>query len=217
MTVDYKILAKCLAERIKRFIHSLIYSDQSGFLKGRNISHNDRLIFDIIEYTQTNEVPGAILLLDIEKAFDSVDHNFIFQTLKQFNFGDNFIEWIKKLYSERKSYVLNNGYLTNRISMQRGIFQGCPISPYLFLLVIEIMALSIRQNEQLKGIKINNHEVKISLFADDYVCFIDGARDSFKVLFDILNKFGRYSGCKINLTKTEAVWIGSNRGCQESL
>ena len=215
LTVDYKILAKCLAERIKLFIHSLIHSDQSGFLKGRNISHNVRLIFDIIEYTQANEIPGAIILLDIEKAFDSVNHNFLFLALKEFNFGDKFIEWIKTLYSERKSYVLNNGFLTNRISMQRGIFQGCPISPYLFLFVIEIMALSIRQNEQLKGIKINDHEVKISLFADDSVCFINGSRGSFESLFDILNTFGKYSGCKINVTKTEAVWIGSKRGCQD--
>ena len=215
LTVDYKILAKCFADRIKRFMHTLIHPDQSGFLKGRNISHNIRLILDIIEYTQTNEVPGAIILLDIEKAFDSVDHNFLFQTLKQFNFGDKFIGWIKTLYSERKTYVMNNGFLTDRISMQRGIFQGCPISPYLFLFVIEILALSVRQNEQLRGIKINNQEVKISLFADDSVCFVDGSEDSFKTLFDILDIFGRCSGCKINVAKTEAIWIGSKRGCQD--
>ena len=152
---------------------------------------------------------------DIEKAFDSVNHNFLFRTLEHFNFGPKFIEWIKTLYSARQTYVMNNGFLTNRISMQRGIFQGCPISPYLFLLVIEILALSIRQNEQGKGIKVLNQEVKISLFADDSVCFVDGTGDSFKNLFDILNKFGRYSGCKMNITKTEAIWIGSKRGCQE--
>ena len=215
LTVDYKILAKCFANRIKQFMNGLIHPNQSGFLKGRNISNNVRLIFDIIEYTQTNEIPGALILLDIEKAFDSVSHDFLFRTLKQFNFGPKFIDCIKTLYTARQTYVMNNGFLTNRISMQRGIFQGCPISPYLFLFVIEILALSIRQNEQVKGIKVKNHEVKISLFADDSVCFVDGARDSFNTLFDILNKFGRYSGCKINLTKTEAIWIGSKRGCQE--
>ena len=215
LTVDYKILAKCLAERIKCFINCLIHTDQSAFLKGRNISHNVRLIFDIIEYTEANNIPGAILLLDIEKAFDSVNHNFLFQTLKQFNFGDNFLSWIETLYNERTSYVLNNGFLTNRISMQRGIFQGCPISPYLFLFVIEILALSIRQNDNLNGMKIQDHEVKISLFADDSVCFIDGSRKSFDSLFDVLNQFGKYSGCKLNLSKTEAIWIGSKKGCQD--
>ena len=215
LTVDYKILAKCFATRMKKFINGLIHTDQSGFLKSRNISNNIRLILDIIEYTRANEIPGAIVLLDIEKAFDSVNHNFLFRTLEHFNFGPKFIEWIKTLYSARQTYVMNNGFLTNRISMHRGIFQGCPISPYLFLLVIEILALSIRQNEQVKGIKVLNQEVKISLFADDSVCFVDGTGDSFKNLFDILNKFGRYSGCKMNITKTEAIWIGSKRGCQE--
>ena len=108
---------------------------------------------------------------------------------------------------------MNNGFLTDRISMKRGIFQGCPISPYLFLLVIEIMALSIRQHDQIKGIPVKNQEVKISLFADDSVCFLDGS-DSFSQLFEVLFKFGKYSGCKINFSKTEAVWIGSKIGCQ---
>ena len=110
---------------------------------------------------------------------------------------------------------MNNGFLIDRISMQRGIFQGCPISPYLFLFVIEIFALSVRQNEKLRGIKINNQEVKISLFTDDSVCFVDGSGDSFKTLFNILNIFGRCSGCKINVAKTETIWIGSKRGCQD--
>ena len=217
LTVDYKILAKCFADRIKRFIHNLIHLDQSGFLKGRNISHNIRLILDIIEYTQVNEIEAGIIMLDIEKAFDSVNHNFLFKTLAQFNFGPHFIHWIRTLYASRHTYVMNNGYLTNRISMQRGIFQGCPISPYLFLLVIEILALSVRQNENIKGIKVKNHTVKMSLYADDSVCFVDGSKETFEALFRILNTFGKFSGCKINLSKTEAIWIGSKRGSQEFL
>ena len=98
--------------------------------------------------------------------------------------------------------------------MKIDIFQGCPISPYLFLLVIEIMALSIRQNDQIKGIPIKNQEVKISLFADYSVCFLDGSANSFSQLFEILFKFGQYSGCKINFSKTEAIWIGYKRGYQ---
>ena len=176
LTTDYKILAKCFANRLKCCIHDLIHTDQSGFMKGRNIGHNIRLILDIIEYTDSNDIPGSILLIDIEKAFDSVSHNFLFQTLKQFNFGQGFIDSIKTLYSARQSYVINNGFLTERISMKRSIFQGCPISPYLFLLVIEIMALSIRQHDQIKGIPITNQEVKISLFADDSGMFLRWVR-----------------------------------------
>ena len=140
---------------------------------------------------------------------------FFIQTLKQFNFGDKFIHWIKTLYTKRQSYVMNNGFLTERISMQRGIFQGCHISPYLFLFVIEIMALLIRQNENIKGISVMNQETKISLLVDDSVCFLDGSKNSLENLFKILDKFGLHSGCKININKTEAIWIGSKKGCQE--
>ena len=99
--------------------------------------------------------------------------------------------------------------------MEREIFQGCPISPYLFLLVIEIMAPSIRQNNLIKGIPLKNQEVKISLFADDSVCFSDGSDNSLSQLLEILLKFGKFSGCKINFSKTEAIWIGSKKGHQD--
>ena len=212
LTVDYKILAKTLANRIKTVLNSLIHSDQSGFLKGRNIGNNIRLIMDIIEFTDVNEIPGAILLLDIEKAFDSVSHEFLFRVLNHFNFGDHFISWIKTLYCQRKSYVINNGFLTKDISMDRGIFQGCPISPYLFLLAIETMALAIRQNKDIKGIPVQDNELKISLLADDSTCFLDGSHGSFFNLFNTLDRFALCSGCKINLTKSEAIWIGSKVG-----
>ena len=216
LTVDYKIIAKCLANRLKKRMETLINPDQSGFLKGRNIGANIRLILDIIEHTESNNLPGSIVLLDIEKAFDSVKHDFLLRVLKYFNFGDKFISWIKVIYSGRQSYVMNNGFLTERIAMERGIFQGCPLSPYLFLFVIEIMALSIRQDDKIAGICVNNQEVKISLLADDSVCFLDGSKTSLENLFDVLNAFGKYSGCKINLTKSEAIWIGSKKGSTDT-
>ena len=215
LTVDYKIIAKTLANRMKKYLCVIINSDQSGFLKGRNIGNNIRLIMDVLEYTEFNHIPGAILLLDIEKAFDSVSHDFLFTVLKHFNFGNNFINWVRMLYSDRKSYVINNGFLTNPIQMNNGIFQGCPISPYLFLLVIETAALAIRQNKNIKGIPIEDYDLKISLYADDSVCFLDGSHDSFVHLFDTFDKFARCSGCKINLLKSEAIWIGCKKGSSE--
>ena len=96
--------------------------------------------------------------------------------------------------------------------MDRGIFQGCPISPYLFLLAIETMALAIRQNKDIKGIPVQDNELKISLLADDSTCFLDGSHGSFFNLFNTLDKFAFCSGCKIILTKSEAIWIGSKVG-----
>ena len=96
--------------------------------------------------------------------------------------------------------------------MERGIFQGCPISPYLFLLVIETMALAIRQNPNISGIPVEKIELKISLLADDSTCFIDGSEKSLKSLFDTIDKFSESSGCKLNIAKSEAIWIGSKKG-----
>ena len=89
LTTDYKILAKCFANRLKCCIHDLIHTDQSGFMKGRNIGHNIRLILDIIEYTDSNDIPGSILLIDIEKAFDSLSQLFI-SNLKAIQFWPGF-------------------------------------------------------------------------------------------------------------------------------
>ena len=214
LTVDYTILAKTLANRLKTCLSHLIHPDQSGFLKGRNIANNIRLIIDIIEYTESNQIPGAILLLDIQKAFDSVSHEFLLRVLGQFNFSNKFINWIKAFYSGRRSYVSNYGNMTKPISMERGIFQGCPISPYLFLLVIETMALAIRQNPDIKGIPVEENELKISLLADDSNCFIDGSDSSLKSLFDTIEIFSQSSGCRLNISKSEAIWIGSKKGTQ---
>ena len=95
--------------------------------------------------------------------------------------------------------------------MVKGIFQGCPISPYLFLLIIETMAIAIRQSVNIKGIPIEDKELKVSLVAVDSTCFLDGSQDSFDNLFATLDKFANCSGCKINLSKSEAIWVGAKK------
>lgn len=166
----------------------------------------------LLSFCDANDTPGSIVLLDIEKAFDSVEHEFLFEVLSSFNLGENFIQWIKTFYHNRRSYVINNGFLSDPIPMERGIFQGCPISPLLFLCAIEVLAAKIRNNEQIKGIRIGGIEKKVSLLADDTTCFLQGNLESFQNLFDTLNEFARVSGCKVNMSKSEAIHIGSLKG-----
>ena len=178
------------------------------FLAGRNISANIRTIIDIIEYADFTDIPGSIVLLDFEKAFDRVEHAVLFKVLEYLNLGGNFINWMKTFYNNRVSYVINNGFLSSPISMSRGIFQGCPISPYLFVLAIETLAIAIRVNHDIQGIKIGNLEKKASLYADDTICFLHGDMDSFLNLFESLHYFSTFSGCKINVAKSEGIHIG---------
>ena len=96
--------------------------------------------------------------------------------------------------------------------MDRGIFQGCPISPLLFLCAIEVAAILIRNNDQIKEIKVGDLEKKVNLLADDMACFVQGDQDSFTNLFDILNNLARFSGCCTNMSKSEAIHVGSLKG-----
>ena len=215
LNVDYKLVAKVMSHRLKKVINSLIHTDQQGFLSGRNISANVRTIIDLIEYTDAVDVPGSIVLLDFEKAFDRIEHAYLFKALEQFDLGDSFINIVKTFYNCRFSYVINNGYLTKPFPMNRGIFQGCPISPYLFVLAIEMLATAIRVNPDIKGIRIGELEKKVGLFADDTICFLNGETDSFLSLFELLNYFESFSGCRINMSKSEAINIGSLKNSEE--
>ena len=94
---DYKILAFILARRLQAFINNLVSEDQSAYVKGRYIGINARTILDIFEFCEENEKDGVLLFLDFQKAFDSVEWNFIFSVLKTFYFGPNFIRWIEIL------------------------------------------------------------------------------------------------------------------------
>ena len=131
LQTDYKILTKTLALRLQKVLPKIISTDQVGYIPNRYIGENIRIIQDIMTYSQLHKIPGYIALIDFQKAFDSIEWGFMFKCLLHFNFGENFIRWIKLLYTDISSCVGNNGFYS------RGIRQGCPISALLFLLVAE--------------------------------------------------------------------------------
>ena len=94
LNTDYKIATRCIASRLKQVLPSITHSDQTGYLKGRYIGENVRLLFDIIEYAQENETPGLLFFADFEKVFDTLNHNFIMQALNFFKFGNDLKQWI---------------------------------------------------------------------------------------------------------------------------
>ena len=153
LNTDYKILAKALANRLQKVIGHLICEDQVGYIKGRYIGEAIRTIEDIILLTNEQNTPGFITLIDFEKAFDSIEWPFLFKCLEKFNFGPVFTSWIRILYTNIKSCVGNNGYYSEMFEISRSIRQGCPLSALLFILVAEILAISIRETKKIKGIK----------------------------------------------------------------
>ena len=216
LNTDYKILAKSLANRLHKVIKKLIDPDQVGYIKDRYIGESVRKLFDILSYTDENEIEAILAQVDFEKAFDSIEWPFLFDTLKAFNFGDEIISWIKILYTDISSCVGNNGYYSKFFKLSRSIRQGCPISALLFILVAEIIAIRIRSDPKIKGVKINNTEVKISLMADDTTLFISDIASLVQAISNF-NKFNICSGLKLNIDKTEIIPLGKLRGKITSL
>ena len=112
INIDTKIFSKSLAIRIKEFLPQLVNCDQTAYVEGRNIGESIRLIDDFLEYVDKENLDGLIFTADIEKAFDSIEHNLLFATLTKYGFGSNFIQWIKTLVSNCESRVMNNGLST---------------------------------------------------------------------------------------------------------
>ena len=136
-----------------KVIDKLISSDQTGYLKGRYIGKNIRTVHDVITYLHERNLSGMLLLIDFEKAFDTVKWSAIDKTLSFFNFGQSFINWIKVIYYHNvQSAVLNNGYISKFFELQKGVRQGCPLSCYLFILVVEILAIKVQTSNKLKSL-----------------------------------------------------------------
>ncbi len=208
LNTDYKIIAKILALRLQNVLPSIINHDQTGYLKGRYIGENIRLLEDVTYFTENDNLPGIILSIDFEKAFDSLNWHYLAQTLHSYNFGEKFISYVKTLYNNIQSTVVNNGHSAEFFSIQRGVRQGCPLSAYLFLIALEPLACKLRNTKDIKGIKVGNIEIKVSMLADDVTCFLNDTNSIMHTL-NVLKLYSQSSGLKINIEKTQAKYIGT--------
>ena len=207
----YKIGSGVITNRIKNVLPKLISIDQTGFISGRYIGENSRLIYDTMQFTEENDIPGMLLMVDFEKAFDSVSWPFINKVLHFFNFGNDIKSWIKTLHTNITSSINQGGNLSKFFEIQRGCRQGDPIAPYIFILCVEILAERLRINKDIKGIKVNNDTILVSQYADDTSLILDGSKKSLEKSIHELNIFAKISGLKINTNKTQVVWIGSKK------
>lgn len=211
LNVDYKIAAKVIANRIKPHLNSIINESQTGFIKNRYIGENIRLIYEILETTEAQNLPGLVFFSDFEKAFDSVNHEYMYKCLKHFNFGDDLINWVKLFYNDVQSCVSNNGHLSDFFKIRRGVRQGCPLSPFLFIICIELLSNAVRKNEDINGIRLSGREYKTSLFADDAAFIMNGTRKSFETLISIIDNFNYVSGLRLNTSKCQVLRIGISK------
>ena len=208
LNVDYKILSKVLAERLKSVLNEIINADQRGCVPGRFIGENIRLIDDLIYEIENQQEGPIILMLDQEKAFDRVEWQWLFSTLKRFNFGDKFIGWLKTIYKDSKSCVITNGVQSEYFKISRGIRQGDSLSALLFIIQFEPLAEKLRKTETLEGINIplryipqENIQIKGTQYVDDSNTFLNNKHEVPNFL-TIMNKYEKASGSKMNKDKT---------------
>lgn len=208
LNVDFKILSKTLAFRLEQQLPSLIAPDQTGFIKGRLGLFNLRRFFNILN-TPSASTPEIALSLDAEKAFDRVEWDYLFYTLNKFGFGPKFISWIRLLYSSPLARVRTNSCYSPYFPLHRGTRQGCPLSPLLFALSIEPLAIKLRAENRIQGIHRAGQEHKLSLYTDDLLLYVSDPLGSLPHAFTIFNNFGSISGYKLNIHKSELLKINS--------
>ena len=207
LTVDYKLIAKSLASRLETILPHYIYMNQFGYVKGRYIGENVRCVIDINEICNKKSISALAIQIDFEKAFDSINWNFMLKTLERMNFGTDFINWVKVLYNNTSSVVINNGVLTEPFKLYRGVHQGCPLSALLFIILVQVLQHMLYKRDDISGLVINGKTIKLLQMADDTTIFTTNHNDVGRVL-RLLKAFYKISGLKINLDKTVAYLLG---------
>ena len=151
INVDAKVASKCLALRLKKFIHTLVDSHQTAFVPGRNRGESVRLVGDLLEYAEKEDLTGIMFSSDFEKAFDSIDHCFMFACLKRSGFGTQFVQWVKTLFKSAQSCVMNTGFSTGYFALERDTRQGDPLSAYLLSVSETVSRFEVYQSQTKKS------------------------------------------------------------------
>lgn len=211
LPVSYKIIAKAMALRLKKVVGDVIHPDQTGFLKGRYIGENIRLIIDLMELGDYKENKGMIMQCDFLKAYDSIGWEYLNEIISAYGFGPKFRQWMMVFYpSGSLSARINvNNFLSPQFKVERGIRQGCPLSCLVWLLCMEPLLNRIRATNVIRGITLADKELKVSAYADDLTVILDGSERSLRNVIEVFHEFKAVSGLQLNMKKTTCTWIGS--------
>ena len=209
LCVDYKIIAKVLSLRLKRALPHILGEEQTCGVLGRTIFENLYTIRDTINYTNDHDLPGYIVSVDFQKAFDKVDHSFLEKTLEAFGFGGRYISFVISSLQNCVARVANNGRFTADVELERGIKQGEQESSQLYDIIAEVLAIQIRKNKGIKGLHVpgRSEQLKMCLYADDNNSILTTSH-SIVNLYKELERFEAASGCNINPHKTLGMTLG---------
>ncbi|KAL2226578.1 UNVERIFIED_CONTAM: putative ribonuclease H protein [Sesamum indicum] len=221
--VLYKIIAKLIVKRLSVVLDKVISPCQAAFVPGRSIGDNIMLAQELFSgYNQSRLPPRCALKVDIRKAYNSVEWDFLVAVLELFVFPPTFIRWIEECVTTPSFSVGLNGKPHGFFSGARGLRQGDPLSPYLFVLVMEVLHLGYLQMIDQDGLfsfhwKCDSAWIFQLGFADDLLLFCRTDMDSIEVLKRGLNRFAVWSGLRLNVQKSHLIISRSAQGLREEM
>ncbi|GJZ24055.1 putative RNA-directed DNA polymerase, eukaryota, reverse transcriptase zinc-binding domain protein [Tanacetum coccineum] len=213
INTHYKIIAKILANRLAKVIDKIISQEQSAFISGRQILDGPLMLSEMIDWYKKRKKKMLIFKVDFEKALDSVSWKYLDSVLHKLGFGLTWRAWIKACLYSSRTYILVNRSPTSKFSLKRGLRQGDPLSPLLFIIVMEGLHMSLKEachSGLLKGIKIGSSGITLShmFYADDVVIVTYWNSIDMENIIRILHVFYLASGLKINIHKSNVYGVG---------
>ncbi|GJY38702.1 putative RNA-directed DNA polymerase, eukaryota, reverse transcriptase zinc-binding domain protein [Tanacetum coccineum] len=211
--IQYKIIVKILANRLSKVIDSIISQEQSAFISGRQILDGPLILSEIIDWYKKRNKKLLLFKVDFEKAFDSVSWRYLDHVMCMLGFGVKWRNWIKSCLYSARSFILINGSPTLEFSLKRGLRQGDPLSPFLFIIIMEGLHIALRDAmaaNLLHGVKLGPSNFRLSylFYADDVIIVSEWDHRDMDNIICVLHVFYMASGLKININKSNLFGVG---------
>jgi hypothetical protein len=213
-----KLFSKLMLNRLRPKMEMLVSCNQSAFMKGRNLHDNFILVRQLARKIYSRKEVGVLLKLDISRAFDSVSWGFLLQILRRMGFPDIWIKWTAIALRTASTKVMVNGSPGRKIAHARGLCQGDPLSPQLFVLAMEVVIVLFRRAADhgfLSPLGNCTQVQRVSIFADDVVIFVKPTTQDLVTVRELLRVFGEVSGLRVNYNKTAATLIRGGEAEQQ--